>query len=945
MKFYSSEAFHILVLTSPEFEESVHQMSKTLDLKINIMCLNIGTIFDAACARLRIFDYPRITEYKNLLYLDTDIIIKGDLAPLFQVELEERLYGIEQGSIDAPNFGKMFFNAQTDFRITGLNSGTLLFKNCLVMRDLFSRIRGHIAAFTDSSQPIPYALDQPFINYHAIKDGLYNNKALNPYVSLYENADTVANYATSVICHFSFPIGNFEHKYYRMKQFFIGLLSINSTRIPSPMNIIKTIFEKPFEEVCTLLSKSRLFNVFNQCVKFQDTGYSFIECGVAKGGALALMKYASTNNPVFGFDSFEGMPDIVEKDLGDYNKSDPLHGFGKVGDNLSGGIESVYTTFKSLNQSMENVYLIKGFFNDTLALNKDKCEKIAVLRIDADWYESCKICLEELYDQVVDGGVIISDDYGHYIGAKRAIDEFRESRGITSPLIQTDYTEFYWIKGASEINQLVCKSYNWGSGYIKFYKDHLETTWGRGIYKFKDTYTVVASWNGYDHILQFNHNYSSAVSIRTLPDDCNIGYHSIYDPINPLNVFTKIYESGTWGDNGNSEYKGSSGDGSFIEYNKVYIELVKLFIKDNNIQSVTDLGCGDWKCGKLIYDELSINYNGYDAYAKLIEYNQKTYGSSKYSFTFLDFLNSPEKIKSSDLCIIKDVLQHWPLNSIYSFLDTIYNSKKFKYILITNCSYQNTDNTDILMGQFRPLSKNFLPLKKYNPQLLLTYKSKEVLLLEKTPDIDISIQKIPKIFFQTSKVPMQAYVIEMIKCMLSEDWVYKHFLDEDIIDFLKSHQVEEFPGALQIFQNLKRGEHKADFFRYYFLYCKGGVFMDSDAMIYKPIDQIIKDYKFFSVNSEVIPGAIFQGILGAEPGNPLIRKALQFFFKGDFKALDLDYHHLCRDLFHIYQENPEKEGYHLFRESPDNQGDRILEGQELLFRHYWRNEVIPIKST
>jgi FkbM family methyltransferase len=225
MKFYSSEAFHIVVLTSPEFEESVHQISKTLDHKINIMCLNISTIFEAACARLRIFDYPGITEYKNLLYLDTDIIIKGDLAPLFQIELDERLYGIEQGSIDAPNFGKVFFNAQTDFRITGLNSGTLLFKNCLVMRDLFSRIRGHIAAFTDSSQPAPYALDQPFINYHAIKDGLYDNKALNPYVSLYENADTVENYATSVICHFSFPIGNFAHKYHRMKEFLIGLLN------------------------------------------------------------------------------------------------------------------------------------------------------------------------------------------------------------------------------------------------------------------------------------------------------------------------------------------------------------------------------------------------------------------------------------------------------------------------------------------------------------------------------------------------------------------------------------------------------------------------------------------------------------------------------------------------------------------------------------------------
>jgi FkbM family methyltransferase len=222
------------------------------------------------------------------------------------------------------------------------------------------------------------------------------------------------------------------------------------------------------------------------------------------------------------------MPNIVEKDLGSYNKTDPLLDFGKVGDNLSGGIESVYTTFKSLNQSMENVHLVKGFFNDTLALNKSRCGKIAVLRIDADWYESCKICLDELYDQVVEGGVIISDDYGHFIGAKRAVDEFRELRGITSPLIQIDYCEFYWIKGASEANQFVGKSYNWGSGYIKFYKDHLETTWGRGIYTIKDAYTVTASWHGHEHVLQFNDTYTKAISIRTAPDDCIVSSHSIY---------------------------------------------------------------------------------------------------------------------------------------------------------------------------------------------------------------------------------------------------------------------------------------------------------------------------------------------------------------------------------------------------------------------------------
>jgi O-methyltransferase len=209
-----------------------------------------------------------------------------------------------------------------------------------------------------------------------------------------------------------------------------------------PIQFITNILSNEF----SMISKERLFNLYIQCQKFKDTDYSFVECGVARGGALALMKYSSGKNKVFGFDSFEGMPDITDKDIGDYNKSCIFTGFGKVGDNLSGGIENVFKTFKVLNVSTDNVHFVKGFFNDTVKINKDLCGKIAILRLDGDWYESTKVCLDELYEQVVDGGCIIIDDYGHWVGAKRATDEFREKHNITSPLIQTDYTEVYWFK-------------------------------------------------------------------------------------------------------------------------------------------------------------------------------------------------------------------------------------------------------------------------------------------------------------------------------------------------------------------------------------------------------------------------------------------------------------------------------------------------------------------
>jgi hypothetical protein len=216
-------------MTSPEFEVDIYNLCQSLKINCLLHTLNLTTIFQAACARLSIFDYEFITAYKKILYLDTDIIIKSEIAPIFQLPLTDVLYGLGCGTISSPSFGSQFFNfSSIDGSTIGLNSGTLLFKNSLIIRDLFSRIRGHIDAFTDSKVVAPYCMDQPFINYHAIKDGLYDTTLLNPYISLYEGNDMVNNYATSIICHFSYPIGNFAHKYERMSIFLNKILNITT---------------------------------------------------------------------------------------------------------------------------------------------------------------------------------------------------------------------------------------------------------------------------------------------------------------------------------------------------------------------------------------------------------------------------------------------------------------------------------------------------------------------------------------------------------------------------------------------------------------------------------------------------------------------------------------------------------------------------------------------
>jgi hypothetical protein len=195
-------------------------------------------------------------------------------------------------------------------------------------------------------------------------------------------------------------------------------------------------------------------------------------------------------------------------------------------------------------------------------------------------------------------------------------------------------------------------------------------------------------------------------------------------------IFTDIYEKNIWGYDGKKSYNGSSGGGSEIAYNEsVYIPFLKKFINENNIKNVVDLGCGNFKCGPLIYNDLNIVYTGYDTYNKIITYNSQTHKTPKYTFIHLDFYSNKDKIINGDVCILKDVLQHWRMDEIYTFLDYLVENKKFKYIILCNCYNQTIDNPKN-SERSTPLSSNYLPLKKYNIKKLFTYNTKEVSLIE-----------------------------------------------------------------------------------------------------------------------------------------------------------------------------------------------------------------------
>ena len=297
-------------------------------------------------------------------------------------------------------------------------------------------------------------------------------------------------------------------------------------------------------------------------------------------------------------------------------------------------------------------------------------------------------------------------------------------------------------------------------------------------------------------------------------------------------VFTTLYEHNYWGNNQNPEYRGSSGGGSDVDYNKnTYVPFLKQFIKEREIKTVVDLGCGDFRCGPLIYDDLDVSYTGYDAYKKVVNFHLKHYSLPKYAFNHLDFCNKKEDIVAGDLCILKDVIQHWSLINIYTFLDYLVKHKKFKYILVCNCCNQVKDNTDILNGDWRALSYNYLPLKKYNPTKLYNYDTKEVSVIEIKPDF-------PKtIYFCNKTIGDKDIASANNWKRLNPDYEVKLYDDEMIRAFL----LEEY-GELHrdLFNYLEDGPIRSDFWRVCVLYKYGGVYSDIDNMPLVPLAEFIE---------------------------------------------------------------------------------------------------------
>ena len=169
----------------------------------------------------------------------------------------------------------------------------------------------------------------------------------------------------------------------------------------------------------------------------------FVECGTALGGSAALMaltlRQLGVHRTLWLFDTFEGLPAPTLDDP-DFEVANLYTG------TCLGAIEEVQNLFTQL-QVRDRVQFVKGLFQDTFPAFA--VSQIALLHIDGDWYESVKACLDNLYDKVSPGGIIQFDDYGYWQGARKAVDEFLDARGIRAPLKKLDYSGRLLVKPLS----------------------------------------------------------------------------------------------------------------------------------------------------------------------------------------------------------------------------------------------------------------------------------------------------------------------------------------------------------------------------------------------------------------------------------------------------------------------------------------------------------------
>ncbi len=232
-------------------------------------------------------------------------------------------------------------------------------------------------------------------------------------------------------------------------------------------NIIENEFGKIYRE-CKNYSMTSLERMYalHKSVEFivnSKINGDFVECGVWRGGsamviAHTLIKMKETDRKIYLYDTFAGMSKPSKDDVSIRNGNSAINRWKKEqkkehNEWTFASLSEVKKNMFSTGYPQENIIFIKGNIEDTVP--EYLPSKIAVLRLDTDWYESTKHELNYLYPLLSKHGVLIIDDYGHWAGAKKAVDEYIAQNKVSILLNRIDYTGRIGVKMNESTNKIV----------------------------------------------------------------------------------------------------------------------------------------------------------------------------------------------------------------------------------------------------------------------------------------------------------------------------------------------------------------------------------------------------------------------------------------------------------------------------------------------------------
>jgi hypothetical protein len=212
-------------------------------------------------------------------------------------------------------------------------------------------------------------------------------------------------------------------------------------------------------EPYTMTSVERMYALYEAVRYVVAAGVEgdVVECGVWRGGssmlaASTLLAAGDDTRGVWLYDTFEGMTEPSSRDVEITGRrvDDIWQEVRADRDNellCESPLDEVRANMARTGFPGARIRYVAGPVEDTIPGQMP--ERIAVLRLDTDWYDSTHHELVHLYPRLAEGGVLIVDDYGHWLGAREAVDGYLREQGITLLLNRIDYTGRIAVKPAS----------------------------------------------------------------------------------------------------------------------------------------------------------------------------------------------------------------------------------------------------------------------------------------------------------------------------------------------------------------------------------------------------------------------------------------------------------------------------------------------------------------